>query len=64
MALPPSEMIVLAVIFSSLPLIVGGLRVWAHRIMNAKFLIDDYLTFSAIIICVALGIIIGIGSLY
>ena len=62
MAFSPGKMIDLAVIFSILPLIVVGLRIWARRIINARYALDDYFVFFALVFCIASGINIMIGS--
>ena len=55
MTYSPTEMIALAVLFSILPLIAVALRLWARRILKARFAMDDYLVFVALAMCIAAG---------
>ena len=64
MAFSPGEMIALAVIFSILPLIAVGLRVWARRIMQAKYNLDDYFIFVALVITITSGFTIVYGKTF
>lgn len=64
MAFPPGEMIAIAIIFSIMPLIVVSLRLWARRIINAKYAMDDYFVFFGLAFCIASGITITIGSVF
>ena len=56
MAISPGGMIALAVFFSILPLTAVGLRMWARRILKAKYGLDDYCIFFAMIVCIGSGI--------
>ena len=62
MAFSPGEMIALAVIFSILPIIVVGLRLWARRIMKARYGLDDYFIFAALVITITSGFAIVYGT--
>ena len=62
MAFSPGEMIALAVIFSILPLIAVGLRLWARRIMKARYALDDYFIFVALAITITSGYTIVYGT--
>ena len=61
MAFSPGEMIALAVIFSILPPIAVGLRLWARRIMKARYGLDDYFIFVALVITITSGFTIVYG---
>ena len=62
MAYSPGEVIALAVIFSFLSLIAVGLRLWARRIMKARYSLDDYFIFVALVITITSGFTIVYGT--
>ncbi|KAL8788760.1 MAG: hypothetical protein Q9195_007167 [Heterodermia aff. obscurata] len=64
MGYSPGEMIALAVIFSILPLIAVGLRMWARRIMKARYCLDDYFIFVALVITITSGFTIVYDAIY
>lgn len=51
----PTEMIALAILFSIIPVIAVALRLWARRIMKARWEMDDWFVFVALGMCVAAG---------
>lgn len=61
MAFSAEQMIVLAVVFSTLAVITVGLRFWARRLTRARYGLDDLLILPAMVKFSLLPLILSAG---